>query len=89
MFDKNLLAERAILITGGGTGLGRSMALRFAELGAKLHLAGRREQPLRETCEAIRATGGQAGYSTCDVRDFASVEPLLAMPLVQMSYATL
>ena len=77
MFEKNLLAGRGILITGGGTGLGRSMALRFAELGAKLHLAGRREQPLRETCEAIRAAGGQATYSTCDVRDFAAVERMV------------
>jgi len=78
MFEKNLLAERAILITGGGTGLGRSMALRFAELGAKLHLCGRREQPLAEACEAIRGTGGTATFSTCDVRDFAAVERMAA-----------
>jgi len=78
MFEKNLLAGRAILITGGGTGLGRSMALRFAELGAKLHLAGRREQPLRQTCDAIRAAGGAATFSCCDVRDFAAVERMAA-----------
>jgi NAD(P)-dependent dehydrogenase (short-subunit alcohol dehydrogenase family) len=77
MFEKNLLAGRAILITGGGSGLGRSMALRFAELGAKLHLAGRREEPLRAACEAIRAAGGQATHSVCDVRDFAAVERLV------------
>ena len=77
MFEKTLLSGRAILITGGGTGLGRSMALRFAELGAKLHLAGRREQPLRETCDAIRAAGGAASFSTCDVRDFAAVEKMV------------
>jgi len=74
MFEQNLLEGRAILITGGGSGLGRSMALRFAELGAKLHLAGRREQPLRETCDAIRAAGGAASFSCCDVRDFTAVE---------------
>ena len=78
MFEKSLLAGRAILITGGGTGLGRSMALRFAELGARLHLAGRREEPLRETCEAIRAVGAAASYSLCDVRDFAAVERMVA-----------
>jgi len=77
MFEKNLLAGRSILITGGGTGLGRSMALRFAELGAKLHLAGRREPPLRETCDAIHAAGGAASYSCCDVRDFAAVERMV------------
>ena len=78
MFDKTLLSGRSILITGGGTGLGRSMALRFAELGAKLHLAGRREQPLRETCDAVRAAGSTGSYSCCDVRDFAAVERTVA-----------
>ncbi len=76
MYDKNLLAGRAIIITGGGTGLGRSMALRFAELGAKIFICGRREEPLRETCDAIRKSGGTAAYTTCDVRDFASVDTM-------------
>jgi citronellol/citronellal dehydrogenase len=55
MFEKNLLAGRTILITGGGTGLGRSMSLRMAGLGAKMFLVGRREEPLREVAEEIRA----------------------------------
>jgi NAD(P)-dependent dehydrogenase (short-subunit alcohol dehydrogenase family) len=76
MFEKNLLAGRAILITGGGTGLGRSMAMRLAGLGAKIFLAARREEPLRETCEAIRAAGGTAAWGSCDVRDFAAVEKM-------------
>src|SRR5438128_10211041 len=50
------------------------MALRFASLGAKLFLIGRREDPLKETCDEIRRAGGTAAYTTCDVRDFASVE---------------
>lgn len=74
MYEKNLLAGRTILVTGGGTGLGRSMALRFAELGAKVFLVARREEPLKQTCEEIRAEGGEAGYATADVRDFAAVE---------------
>ena len=77
MFEKNLLAGRTILITGGGTGLGRSMALRLAGLGAKIFLAARREEPLRETCAAIRAAGGTAAYAGCDVRDFAAVEKMV------------
>ncbi|MGH9675736.1 MAG: SDR family NAD(P)-dependent oxidoreductase, partial [Candidatus Acidiferrum sp.] len=47
VFQKDLLKGRAIFVTGGGTGLGRSMSLRFAELGARMFLVGRREEPLR------------------------------------------
>ena len=74
MFQSNLLAGRVMLITGGGTGLGRSMALRLGELGAKLFLVARRVEPLAETSQEIRARGGECGYATCDVRDPAAVE---------------
>jgi NAD(P)-dependent dehydrogenase (short-subunit alcohol dehydrogenase family) len=78
MFQSDLLKGRTILITGGGTGLGRSMALRFAELGANIFLAGRRPEPLIETSEAIRAKGARAAYASVDVRDFAAVEQMIA-----------
>ena len=78
MFQRDLLKGRAIFLTGGGTGLGRSMALRFAELGARLFVVGRREDPLRETCEEILRLGGAAAYATCDVRDHAAVEAAAA-----------
>ena len=74
MFQQNLLAGRTILITGGGTGLGRSMALRLAELGAKVFLVARREEPLAQTAQQIRDAGNHCGYAMCDVRDPASVE---------------
>ncbi len=86
MFRADLLTGRVVLITGGGTGLGRSMALRMAELGAKIFLCGRREKPLREACDAIRTAAAAAGhgaapdtavYACCDVRDFAAVEKML------------
>ena len=78
MYQKDLLKGRTIFITGGGTGLGRSMALRFAELGANLFLVGRREEPLQETSDTIRATGARAAYASADVRDFAAVEKAVA-----------
>src|SRR5713101_4444865 len=78
MFQSDLLKGRTILITGGGTGLGRSMTLRFAELGANIFLAGRRVEPLVETSEAIRAKGARAAYASVDVRDFAAVEQMIA-----------
>jgi len=77
MYKSDLLKGRTILITGGGTGLGRSMALRFAELGANLFLAGRREEPLKETTKEIQAHGGKAAFASCDVRDFAAVEKMV------------
>src|SRR3989442_5076212 len=74
VFQKYLFQGRAIFITGGGTGLGRSMALRLAELGARIFLIGRREEPLRETCGEIHRAGGAAASATCDVRGFAAVD---------------
>jgi NAD(P)-dependent dehydrogenase (short-subunit alcohol dehydrogenase family) len=74
LFDKNMFAGRAIFLTGGGTGLGRSMALHFAALGARMFIAGRRHEPLEQVCAEIHKSGGQAGYAVCDVRDHVSVE---------------
>ncbi len=65
----DLLAGKTAWITGGGTGLGRAMASCFAGLGAKVGLSGRREDPLRETVQAIRDAGGTAAAAACDVRD--------------------
>ena len=78
MFALNLLSGRVIFITGGGTGLGRSMAVRLAELGARMFLTGRREEPLRETAEAITKAGGSAAYATCDVREPTQVDAAVA-----------
>lgn len=78
MFQSDLLKGRTIFITGGGTGLGRSMALRFAQLGANLFLVGRREQPLKETAGDIRAGGARAAHFSADIRDFAAVESAVA-----------
>jgi NAD(P)-dependent dehydrogenase (short-subunit alcohol dehydrogenase family) len=74
---KNLLEGKRAWITGGGTGLGRAMALRFAELGAQVAVSGRRPEPLAETADAIRALGAQAAVAPCDVRDPEAVEAAL------------
>jgi NAD(P)-dependent dehydrogenase (short-subunit alcohol dehydrogenase family) len=68
-FRPDLLADKTIVVTGGGTGLGRSMALRCAALGARVALFGRRPEPLESTAGEIRAQGGTAAAVPCDVRD--------------------
>src|SRR5215469_12364023 len=78
MFQPELLKGRAIFLSGGGSGLGRSMSLHFASLGARMFLVGRREEPLKETCSAISEAGGSAAYAKCDIRDFAAVEAAAA-----------
>ncbi|QLH69613.1 SDR family oxidoreductase [Rhodopseudomonas palustris] len=77
MFEAGLLANRRILITGGGSGLGAAMAARFAELGASLVLCGRRAEVLQETAEQLRSHGNQVDTIVCDVRDPQAVEAML------------
>lgn len=72
-----LLQGKTAWITGGGTGLGRAMALRFADLGAAVAVSGRREEPLDATASEIRAAGGRAAVATCDVRDPQAVQAAL------------
>jgi len=68
-FRNDLLAGKTTIITGGGTGLGKSMAIRMAGLGAKMAVLGRRPEPLQETAAEIRRAGGTAAAVSCDVRD--------------------
>jgi NAD(P)-dependent dehydrogenase (short-subunit alcohol dehydrogenase family) len=77
MFTNDLLSNKRILITGGGTGLGAAMAHRFAELGASLVLCGRRAGPLQETAERIRSACQQPVQTlVCDIRDPDAVEAM-------------
>ncbi len=82
--EPGLLAGKTAWITGGGTGIGRAMALRFADLGARLAISGRRSEPLERTVEDIRAAGGEAAWATCDVRDPAAVDAALSKLLERL-----
>ncbi len=84
MFQKDSLKSKGIFITGGGTGLGRSMALHFASLGARVFIVGRRPEPLKSVCDEIQRAGGTAAYTSCDVRDYAAVEAARATAIKQI-----
>lgn len=73
-FAPDLLADHHIVVTGGGTGLGRAMAFRFADLGASITINGRRPDPLAETVAAIEEEGGTAEGISCNVRDVEAVQ---------------
>ncbi|MCY0876879.1 MAG: SDR family oxidoreductase [Firmicutes bacterium] len=81
MFESGLLQGKVVLITGGGTGLGRAMGERFLELGAKLAICGRRLEVLEQTAKEMReqADGSEHDVLTvaCDVRDASAVEGML------------
>src|SRR4051794_26589385 len=78
MFEKNLLAGKRILITGGGSGLGAAMGRRFVELGAELIICGRRLELLQQTAAQLRGDlGANVTAIRCDIRDGASVEPMM------------
>mgnify|MGYP001173065235 FL=1 len=77
MFDVQLLKGKKIVVTGGGTGLGKSMATRFAELGADLVITSRRQNVIDETAKALREHGGKVLAISCDVRDTEQVESMV------------
>ena len=79
MFEIDLLKGKTIIITGGGTGLGKSMAVRFAELGANLVLTSRRQDVLDKTSAEIKeATGAKILTVAADIRSPEQVTDMVA-----------
>lgn len=79
IFQPDLLREKRILITGGGTGLGKAMAQRFLELGATVYICGRRHEVLAQTvAEFSSHTPGKIHSAVCDVRDLPRVEEMIS-----------
>lgn len=79
--DKNFLKGKTILVTGGGTGIGREMALAFAQRGANLVIASRKEEHLEPTAEEIRSLGAKALAIPVDIRDAESIHSMVEKSL--------
>jgi NAD(P)-dependent dehydrogenase (short-subunit alcohol dehydrogenase family) len=78
MFRDDLLRSKRILITGGGTGLGKAMAHRFLQLGATVYICGRREEVLEQTvAELSSSTKSPIHALPCDVRNLDAVEAMI------------
>ena len=78
MFQPDLLKNKVILITGGGTGLGRSMGERFLQLGARLGITSRREEVLRAAArEMSERHSSEVFVAPCDVRSPEAVESMI------------
>lgn len=78
MFKDGLLKDQRILVTGGGTGLGKEMAAKFLELGAELFICGRRKSVCDATAvELADKTGGQVTSYGVDIRNAAAVDEMI------------
>jgi NAD(P)-dependent dehydrogenase (short-subunit alcohol dehydrogenase family) len=78
MLKAGSLTGRTIIVTGGGTGLGKSMGKYFLELGANLVITSRKKEVLETTAhELSTATGGKVLPVVCDVRKYEEIENLL------------
>ena len=84
MFEKELLNRKNIIVTGGGTGLGKSMATRFAELGANLVITSRRKSVIDETAKELRKNGNKVIAIECDVRKPDQVEEMVSQTIEEL-----
>ncbi|WP_419735495.1 SDR family oxidoreductase [Pseudomonas sp. COR18] len=78
VFKPDLFKGQTILVTGGGSGIGRCTAHELAALGARVLLVGRRAEKLQQVAAEIVEDGGSAAWQNCDIRDEDAVKQLVA-----------
>lgn len=78
VFRNDLMRDRVVLISGGGSGMGRAMAYLFARLGAHVVICGRTEEKLRQTAQGIRSqVGADVTTHAMTIRDPDAVQALI------------
>jgi citronellol/citronellal dehydrogenase len=75
MFEKSLLKDKVVLVTGGGSGIGFTIAESCLKHGAKVMIASRKEDRLKLACEELEQEG-EVEYAVCDIRQVEEVEQL-------------
>ena len=85
---RNVHRGTVAVVTGGGTGIGRAVALQFARCGADVVICGRRPEPLEKTAAEIEALGARALAVPADIRDEEQVAGLVGSTLERFDPST-
>jgi citronellol/citronellal dehydrogenase len=83
VFAPGLFADNVVLVTGGGSGIGRCVAHELAALGATVALVGRKPEKLQAVYDEILQDGGQASMHVCDIRQEDAVKQTVAAVIAQ------
>lgn len=83
VFKPGLFSGQTILVTGGGSGIGRCVAHELAALGAHVVLVGRKLEKLEKTAGEIDEDGGSASFKVCDIREEEAVKAMVAEVLAE------
>lgn len=78
IFNAGLFQGHTVIVTGGGSGIGRCTAHELAALGARVILVGRKPDKLQRVAQEIAEDGGSAHWQACDIRDEDAVKALVA-----------
>eukprot|EP01116_Phalansterium_solitarium_P000415 TRINITY_DN10270_c0_g1_i2.p2 TRINITY_DN10270_c0_g1~~TRINITY_DN10270_c0_g1_i2.p2 ORF type:complete len:191 (+),score=36.90 TRINITY_DN10270_c0_g1_i2:97-669(+) len=73
LFAKGLFSGQVVLVTGGGTGIGKSTAWEIGQLGGRIAICGRRLEPLQATAAEFQKAGIEVFFETCDIRNYEAV----------------
>lgn len=84
VFRDDLFADQNIIVTGGGSGIGRCTAHELAALGARVVLVGRKQEKLDQVRDEIQQAGGEALTRVCDIREEAAVEDSVASLVAEL-----
>lgn len=83
VFVPGLFAAKVVLVTGGGSGIGRCVAHELAALGARVALVGRKAEKLQRVVQEITEDGGHASAHVCDIREEDAVKAMVAQVIAQ------